>query len=123
MKFDLIALDCSKFKKDELSKYLSVLKDMLSENGKLIVLAKNQSYYMNWYPIMQGETKSSLSLDTVYCKDIDEMMKKLDLKVESWTFYFGNISKDVKSTIEAIQNIVGENSKFLIESTAYILHK
>lgn len=56
---------------------------MLSENGKLIVLAKNQSYYMNWYPIMQGEIKSSLSLDTVYCKDIDEMMKKLDLKVES----------------------------------------
>ena len=123
MKFDLIALDCSKFKKDELSKYLSVLKDMLSENGKLIVLAKNQSYYMNWYPIMQGETKSSLSLDTVYCKDIDEMMKKLDLKVESWTFYFGNISEEVKSKIEAIQNIVGENSKFLIESTAYILHK
>lgn len=40
MKFDLIALDCSKIKKDELSKYLSVLKDMLSENGKLIVLAK-----------------------------------------------------------------------------------
>lgn len=123
MKFDLIALDCSKIKKDELSKYLSVLKDMLSENGKLIVLAKNQSYYMNWYPIMQGETKSSLSLDTVYCKDIDEMMKKLDLKVESWTFYFGNISEEVKSKIEAIQNIVGENSKFLIESTAYILHK
>lgn len=81
------------------------------------------SYCMNWYPIMQGETKSSLSLDTVYCKDIDEMMKKLDLKVESWTFYFGNISEEVKSKIEAIQNIVGENSKFLIESTAYILHK
>lgn len=123
MKFDLIALDCSKIKKDELEKYLSVLKDMLSENGKLIVLAKNQSYYMNWYPIMQGEIKSSLSLDTVYCKDIDEMMKKLDLKVESWTFYFGNISEEVKSKIVAIQNIVGENSKFLIESTAYILHK
>ena len=56
-------------------------------------------------------------------KDIDEMMKKLDLKVESWNFYFGNISEDVKSKVEAIQNIVGENSKFLIESTAYILHK
>ena len=51
------------------------------------------------------------------------MMKKLDLKVESWTFYFGNISEEVKSKIVAIQNIVGENSKFLIESTAYILHK
>lgn len=102
---------------------LSVLKDMLSENGKLFVLAKNPSYYLNWYPIMQGETQPLISLDTVYCKDIDEMMKKLDLKVESWNFYFGNISEDVKSKVEAIQNIVGENSKFLIESTAYILHK
>ena len=72
---------------------------------------------------MKGETQSLLSLDEVYCKDIDEMMKKLDLKVESWIFYFGNISKDVKSKVEAIQNIIGEDSKFLIENTAYILHK
>ena len=123
MKFDLIALDCSKIKKDELSKYFSVLKDMLSDTGKLMVLAKNQSYYMNWYPIMMGETNSSLSSDTVYCKDIDEMMVSHDLKVESWIFYFGNVSEDMKSKIEAIQNIIGKDSKFLIESTAYILHK
>lgn len=123
MKFDLIALDCSKIKKDELSKYFSVLKDMLSDTGKLMVLAKNQSYYMNWYPIMMGETNSSLSSDTVYCKDIDEMMVSHGLKVESWIFYFGNVSEDMKSKIEAIQNIVGKDSKFLIESTAYILHK
>lgn len=123
MKFDLIALDCSKIKKDELSKYFSVLKDMLSDTGKLMVLAKNQSYYMNWYPIMKGETQSLPSMDAIYCKDIDEMMKKLDLKVESWIFYFGNVSEDMKSKIEAIQNIVGKDSKFLIESTAYILHK
>lgn len=123
MKFDLIALDCSKIKKDELSKYFSVLKDMLSDTGKLMVLAKNQSYYMNWYPIMMGDTKSSLSSDTVYCKDIDEMMVSHDLKVESWIFYFGNVSEDMKSKIEAIQNIIGKDSKFLIESTAYILHK
>lgn len=123
MKFDLIALDCSKIKKDELSKYFSVLKDMLSDTGKLMVLAKNQSYYMNWYPIMMGETNSSLSSDIVYCKDIDEMLVSHDLKVESWIFYFGNVSEDMKSKIEAIQNIVGKDSKFLIESTAYILHK
>lgn len=123
MKFDLITLDCSKIKKDELSKYLSVLKDMLSDTGKLMVLAKNQSYYMNWYPIMMGETNSSLSSDIVYCKDIDEMLVSHDLKVESWIFYFGNVSEDMKSKIEAIQNIVGKDSKFLIESTAYILHK
>lgn len=123
MKFDLIALDCSKIKKDELSKYLSVLKDMLSDTGKLMVLAKNPSYYMNWYPIMMGDTKSSLSSDTVYCKDIDEMMVSHDLKVESWIFYFGNIDDDLKPKVEAIQNIVGKDSKFLIESTAYILHK
>lgn len=123
MKFDLIALDCSKIKKDELSKYFSVLKDMLSDTGKLMVLAKNQSYCMNWYPIMMGDTKSSLSSDIVYCKDIDEMMISHDLKVESWIFYFGNVSENMKSKVEAIQNIVGENSKFLIESTAYILHK
>lgn len=123
MKFDLITLDCSKIKKDELSKYFSVLKDMLSDTGKLIVLAKNQSYYMNWYPIMMGETNSSLSSDTVYCKDIDEMMVSHDLKVESWIFYFGNVSEDMKSKIEAIQNIIGKDSKFLIESTAYILYK
>ena len=123
MKFDLIALDCSKIKKDELSKYFSVLKDMLSDTGKLMVLAKNQSYYMNWYPIMMGETNSSLSSDTVYCKDIDEMMVSHGLKVESWIFYFGNVSEDMKSKIEAIQNIVGKDSKFLIESTVYILHK
>lgn len=123
MRFDLISLDCSTIKKGELEKYLSVLKDMLSDTGKLIVLAKNPSYYMNWYPIMQGETQPLISLDTVYCNDIDEMMKKLDLKVESWNFYFGSISENVKSKVEAIQNIVGENSKFLIESTAYILHK
>lgn len=123
MKFDLIALDCSKIKKDKLSKYFSVLKDMLSDTGKLMVLAKNQSYYMNWYPIMMGETNSSLSSDIVYCKDIDEMLVSHDLKVESWIFYFGNVSEDMKSKIEAIQNIVGKDSKFLIESTAYILHK
>lgn len=123
MKFDLITLDCSKIEKDELSKYFSVLKDMLSDTGKLMVLAKNQSYYMNWYPIMMGDTKSSLSSDTVYCKDIDEMMVSHDLKVESWIFYFGNVSEDMKSKIEAIQNIIGKDSKFLIESTAYILHK
>ena len=123
MKFDLIALDCSKIKKDELSKYFSVLKDMLSDTGKLMVLAKNQSYYMNWYPIMMGETNSSLSSDIVYCKDIDEMLVSHDLKVESWIFYFGNVSEDMKSKIEAIHNIVGKDSKFLIESTAYILHK
>lgn len=123
MKFDLIALDCSKIKKDELSKYLSVLKDMLSDTGKLMVLAKNQSYYMNWYPIMMGDTKSSLSSDIVYCKDIDEMMISHDLKVESWIFYFGNIDDDLKPKVEAIQNIVGKDSKFLIESTAYILYK
>lgn len=102
MKFDLIALDCSKIKKDELSKHFSVLKDMLSDTGKLMVLAKNQSYYMNWYPIMMGETNSSLSSDTVYCKDIDEMMVSHGLKVESWIFYFGNVSEDMKSKIEAI---------------------
>ena len=56
-------------------------------------------------------------------KRIDEMMKKLNLKVESWIFYFGNIDNDLKPKIEDIQNIVGDNSKFLIESTAYILHK
>lgn len=123
MKFDLITLDCSKIKKDELSKYLSVLKDMLSDTGKLMVLAKNQSYYMNWYPIMMGETKSTFSSDIIYCKDIDEMLVSHDLKVESWIFYFGNVSEDMKSKIEAIQNIVGKDSKFLIESTAYILHK
>lgn len=123
MKFDLIALDCSKIKKDELSKYLSVLKDMLSDTGKLMVLAKNPSYYMNWYPIMMGDTKSSLSSDIVYCKDIDEMMISHDLKVESWIFYFGNIDDDLKPKVEAIQNIVGKDSKFLIESTAYILYK
>lgn len=123
MKFDLITLDCSKIKKNELSKYLSVLKDMLSDTGKLMVLAKNQSYYMNWYPIMMGETNSSLSSDIVYCKDIDEMLVSHDLKVESWIFYFGNVSEDMKSKIEAIQNIIGKDSKFLIESTAYILHK
>lgn len=123
MKFDLITLDCSKIKKNELSKYLSVLKDMLSDTGKLMVLAKNQSYYMNWYPIMMGETNSSLSSDTVYCKDIDEMLISHDLKVESWIFYFGSIDDDLKPKVEAIQNIVGKDSKFLIESTAYILHK
>lgn len=123
MKFDLIALDCSKIKKDELSKYLSVLKDMLSDTGKLMVLVKNQSYYMNWYPIMMGETNSSLSSDIIYCKDIDEMLVSHDLKVESWIFYFGNVSEDMKPKVEAIQNIVGKDSKFLIESTAYILHK
>lgn len=98
MKFDLIALDCSKIKKNEIC-------------------------YMNWYPIMMGEINSSLSSDIVYCKDIDEMMISHDLKVESWIFYFGNVSEDMKSKIEAIQNIVGKDSKFLIESTAYILHK
>lgn len=123
MKFDIISLDCSTIKKGELEKYLSILKDMLSDTGKLMVLAKNQSYCMNWYPIMMGDTKSSLSSDLVYCKDIDEMMISHDLKVESWIFYFGNVSEDMKSKVEAIQNIVGENSKFLIESTAYILHK
>lgn len=123
LKFDLIALDCSKIKKNELSKYLSVLKDMLSDTGKLMVLAKNQSYYMSWYPIMMGETNSSLSSDIVYCKDVDEMLVSHDLKIESWIFYFGNVSEDMKSKIEAIQNIVGKDSKFLIESTAYILYK
>lgn len=98
MKFDLIALDCSKIKKNDL-------------------------YYMNWYPIMKGQTQSLFSINEVYCNDIDEMMKKLDLKVESWIFYFGNIDNDLKPKIEDIQNIVGDNSKFLIESTAYVLHK
>lgn len=123
MKFDLIALDCSKIKKNELEKYLSVLKDMLSDTGKLIVLAKNQSYYMNWYPILKGEIYYLSHSDAVYCKDIDEMMKKLDLKVEFWVFYFGDISEDVKSKVEAIQNVIGGDNKFLVESTAYILHK
>ena len=123
MKFDIISLDCSTIKKGELEKYLSILKDMLSDTGKLMVLAKNQSYCMNWYPIMMGDTKSSLSSDIVYCKDIDEMMISHDLKVESWIFYFGNVSENMKSKVEAIQNIVGKDSKFLIESTAYILHK
>ena len=123
MKFDLIALDCSKIKKNELEKYLSVLKDMLSDTGKLIVLAKNQSYYMNWYPILKGEIHYLSHSDAVYCKDIDEMMKKIDLKVEFWVFYFGDISEDVKSKVEAIQNVIGGDNKFLVESTAYILHK
>ena len=98
MKFDLIALDCSKIK-------------------------KNESCYMNWYPIMKGQTQSLFSMNEMYCNDIDEMMISHDLKVESWIFYFGNVSEDMKSKIEAIQNIVGKDSKFLIESTAYILHK
>ena len=51
------------------------------------------------------------------------MMKKLDLKVEFWVFYFGDISEYVKSKVEAIQNVVGGDNKFLVGSTAYILHK
>jgi hypothetical protein len=123
MKFDFIILDSTVIQKDEFEKYMIVLKDMMNDDGKMLIRAKNQSFYMNWYPILKGETDSGFNQNVVYCKDVNDMLSKLDLNVKTWIFYYVDLPSEIKEEIEAIQKVVGIQNHITVENVGYIVYK
>ena len=122
IKFDFIAIDCTQIAKADLLSYLRTLKNMLNEDGKMMLLANNESYYENWYPIINGELVDK-NMETSYCQDVEKAFKKTDLKVELWRFYFGNIPLEIKQTIDSISEIVGSDKNIKVHQIGYLVHK
>lgn len=123
IKFDFIVLDSTVIQKDEFEKYMTVLKDMMNDDGKMLIRAKNQSFYMNWYPILKGETDSEFNQNVVYCKNVNDMLSKLDLNVKTWIFYYVDLPSEIKEEIEAIQKVVGVQNHITVENVGYIIYK
>lgn len=121
-KFDFIAFDSAKIDKSNLEKYLNVLKGMLNENGQLEVLVKNESYYKNWYPMIFGKMDNQIEDTVIFGKDLDFAIKQLDLKIMSWTFYFESMEEELKTKLNDIQNIVGEDKHIMVKNIAYSIH-
>ena len=122
IKFDFIAVDCTQIGKNDLFSYLKTLKSMLADNGKMMVLADNKSYYENWYPIINGENIIE-DKNSTYCKDAEDIFSQLDLKIEFWSFFYGNIPSEIKPKIDAISEIVDSDRDIRISQIGYVLHK
>lgn len=122
IKFDFIAVDCTQTGKNDLFSYLKTLKSMLADNGKMMVLADNKSYYENWYPIINGENIIE-DKNSTYCKDAEDIFSQLDLKIEFWSFFYGNIPSEIKPKIDAISEIVDSDRDIRISQIGYVLHK
>ena len=122
IKFDFIAVDCTQIGKNDLFSYLKTLKSMLADNGKMMVLADNKSYYENWYPIINGENIIE-DKNSTYCKDAEDIFSQLDLKIEFWSFFYGNIPSEIKPKIDAISQIVDSDRDIRISQIGYVLHK
>lgn len=122
IKFDFIVLDSTVIQKDEFEKYMTVLKDMMNDDGKMLIRAKNQSFYMNWFPILKGETDSEFNQNVVYCKNVNDMLSKLDLNVKTWIFYYVDLPSEIKEEIEAIQKVVGVQNHITVENVGYIIY-
>ena len=120
MKFDLIALDTTKIKKSELEVYLRILKGMLKPDGKLVVLTKNMSFYENWYPVLSGE-KRVMDTENVFNVDVDEAIRKLELKPTNWLFYFPQIPDEVRKKLDLISKAVGEGKHVTVNQIAYTI--
>lgn len=123
IKFDFIVFDSTVIQKDEFEKYITVLKNMMNEDGKMLIRAKNQSFYMNWYSILKGETDSGFNQNSIYCKDVNSMLSKLDLNVKTWIFYYVDIPNEIREEIDAIQNVVGIQNRIAVENVGYIVYK
>lgn len=123
IKFDFIVLDSTVIQKDEFEKYITVLKNMMDDDGTMMIMAKNPSFYMNWYPILKGETDAGLNKNVVYCNDVNDMLSKQNLNVKTWIFNYIEIPNEVREEIEAIQNVVGIQNHITVENVAYIVCK
>ena len=123
IKFDFIVLDSTVIQKDEFEKYITVLKNMMDDDGTMMIMAKNPSFYMNWYPILKGETDAGLNKNVVYCNDVNDMLSKQNLNVKTWIFNYIEIPNEVREEIEAIQNVVGIQNHITVENVAYIICK
>lgn len=123
IKFDFIVLDSTVIQKDEFEKYMTVLKNMMDDDGTMMIMTKNPSFYMNWYPILKGETDAGLNKNVVYCNDVNDMLSKLNLNVKTWIFNYLEIPNEVREEIEAIQNVVGIQNHITVENVAYIVCK
>ena len=123
IKFDFIVLDSTVIQKDEFEKYITVLKNMMDDDGTMMIMTKNPSFYKNWYPILKGETDAGLNKNVVYCNDVNDMLSKLNLNVKTWIFNYIEIPNEVREEIEAIQNVVGIQNHITVENVAYIVCK
>lgn len=123
IKFDFIVLDSTVIQKDEFEKYITVLKNMMDDDGTMMIMAKNPSFYMNWYPILKGETDAGLNKNVVYCNDVNDMLSKQNLNVKTWIFNYIELPNEVREEIEAIQNVVGIQNHITVENVAYIVCK
>lgn len=123
IKFDFIVLDSTVIQKDEFEKYITVLKNMMDDDGTMMIMTKNPSFYMNWYPILKGETDAGLNKNVVYCNDVNDMLSKQNLNVKTWIFNYVEIPNEVREEIEAIQNVVGIQNHITVENVAYIVCK
>lgn len=123
IKFDFIVLDSTVIQKDEFEKYITVLKNMMDDDGTMMIMTKNPSFYMNWYPILKGETDAGLNKNVVYCNDVNDMLSKLDLNVKTWIFYYVDLPSEIKEEIEAIQKVVGTQNHITVENVGYIVCK
>lgn len=123
IKFDFIVLDSTVIQKDEFEKYITVLKNMMDDDGTMMIMTKNPSFYMNWYPILKGETDAGLNKNVVYCNDVNDMLSKQNLNVKTWIFNYIEIPNEVREEIEAIQNVVGIQNHITVENVAYIVCK
>ena len=93
------------------------------DDGTMMIMTKNPSFYMNWYPILKGETDAGLNKNVVYCNDVNDMLSKLDLNVKTWIFYYVDLSSEIKEEIEAIQKVVGTQNHITVENVGYIVCK
>ena len=104
-------------------KYITVLKNMMDDDGTMMIMTKNPSFYKNWYPILKGETDAGLNKNVVYCNDVNDMLSKLDLNVKTWIFYYVDLPSEIKEEIEAIQKVVGTQNHITVENVGYIVYK
>lgn len=61
--------------------------------------------------------------NSTYCKDAEDIFSQLDLKIEFWSFFYGNIPSEIKSKIDAISEIVDSDRDIRISQIGYVLHK
>ena len=114
-KFDLVFLDTSTIKKGEFEKYINTLKKILSQEGKILLLAKNNRHYRNWLPIvLNGEI--SYSDEIITQKDIEDYVEKNPMHISSAIFYFEKPqAKLEKRIVELIKSELEEKDANALE--------
>ncbi len=123
-KFDIITLDTTKITKPNIQSYLKVIKNMLKQNGKIIIKADNLNFYQNWYSILTNNVipNSLKQKDQIYAHDIQEILEQENLHIEQCYLLYQIPQEELRNKIETIAKVTNKDN-LLIQYYVYEIVK